>query len=136
MERSSLLIKRQLALIGSITAVAAVALFMTILSFSGDSFSLTDIPFFFLNGQEITVKGMFVDCVPTKMLDVCISGFRSNDGAYFVLTNHGIGDLSQLINQGHFQVTGRFSASIPEPYWAADVAGVIAVNSITPIDSV
>jgi hypothetical protein len=132
----SLNIGRQLILIGSIAAVAAVALFMTILPFSRDLPSITEIPFFFFNGQEITVKGMFVDCVPTKSVDICIAGFRSNDGAYFVLIDHGVDDLRQLTNQGHFQVAGRFSTNMPEQYWATDVTGVISVSSITPIDSI
>ncbi|WP_148680856.1 hypothetical protein [Candidatus Nitrososphaera gargensis] len=135
--RSSLLIKRQLAIIGSIAAVAAVALFMTIFSFGADdSFSITEIPFFFMNGQEITVRGTFEECAPTKMLLICYPGFRSDDGNYFVLTDHDTKDLRSLIKQGHFQVTGKFSPEIPEEFAAADVAGVISVSSITPIDSV
>jgi len=137
MERgSSLLLKKQLMIIGGIAAVSAGMLFITIRPFSeGDSFSTAEIPFFFVNGQEITVKGMFVDCVPTKVLDICISGFRSSDGAYFVLTDHDIDDLRGLANQGHFQITGRFSTTIPEQFRATDVTGVISVDSVTSIDS-
>lgn len=133
---SSIGIKRKLLIISSIAAVSAVMLFMTITSISGDSFSPSEIPFFFMNGQEITVKGMFVECVPTKLEDICISGFKSSDGTYFVLTNHEIDDFNELINQGHFQITGRFTASVPEQFAAADVTGVISVSSIAPIDSV
>lgn len=135
--RSSLLIKRQLMIIGGIAAVSAVMLFITIRSFGGDSFSPAEIPFFFMNGQEITVRGMFVECVPTKMLDICYPGFRSDNGAYFVLTDHDIHDIRDLIKQGHFQVTGKLTTTdIPEEFAAADVTGVISVSSITPIDSV
>ena len=124
-------------IVGGITAVSAVVLFMTIRTISeGDSFSPAEIPFFFIKGQEITVKGMFVDCVPTMMLDVCISGFRSSDGAYFVLMDHNIDDLRELANEGHFQITGRFSTTVPEQFRTADVTGVIYVDSIISIGSV
>jgi len=124
-------------IVGGITAVSAVVLFMTIRTISeGDSFSPAEIPFFFIKGQEITVKGMFVDCVPTKMLDTCISGFRSSDGAYFVLMDHNIDDLRELANEGHFQITGRFSTTVPEQFRTADVTGVIYVDSIISIGSV
>ncbi|HEX7032995.1 MAG TPA: hypothetical protein VF172_08350 [Nitrososphaera sp.] len=132
----SLGIKEQLLIIGGIAAVSAAMLFITIRSIGeGDSSSLEEFLFFFLNGQEITVKGMFVECVPTKMEDICIAGFRSSNGAYFVLTDHEIDDLSELVNQGHFQITGRFVPGVPEQFAAADVTGVISVSSITPIDS-
>jgi hypothetical protein len=134
---SSLLIKRQLVIIGCIAAVAALALYITIISFgAGDSFSLAEIPFFFMNGQEITVRGTFEECVPTKMLAICYPGFLSDNGAYFVLTDHDIRDLRDLIRQGHFQVTGRFTTAMPEQFAAADVTGVISVSSVIPVDSV
>jgi hypothetical protein len=111
-------LKGKLVLIGSGTAVAFVALALTIIPFSGETFSLADIQFLFLNQQEVMIDGKFVDCVATKGYQPCYLGFQSNDGAYFVLTGKSDrGDSRQLVGQEQFQISGKFTSSIQHLMW-------------------
>jgi hypothetical protein len=133
---SSAGIKRQLVMIGLGTAAAAVTLALTIISFGGDTFSLADIQFLFLNQQEVTIEGKFVECVPTKRVQPCYMGFQSNDGAYFVFTGQfDKVEILRLIDQGQFQVTGKFTSSTlePEEFQILDVVGGIKLTSIIPV---
>lgn len=137
---SQLGIKGQLAVIGCITAVAAVALFMVILSFTGFRFSLSDIPYFFLNEQEITIDGKF-DCVPNRTLAICQPGFQSNDGKYFLVTNieeifEQDADLRQeraTNTARQFQIAGTFTYGLEDKQRGFEAVGRIEVASIASI---
>jgi hypothetical protein len=94
--------------------------------------SLADFQFFFLNQQQVTIDGTFAECVPTKNVQPCYPGFKSDSRAYFILTDDNI--LMKQTEQGHFRVMGKFTSSMmEEKYPVTDVVGTIEVRSITPI---
>lgn len=125
---------RQLWII--IGAASSVVVLITLVLF-------TNLPFFFIDGKEIEVTGHFVNCVPTRVLDIChSSGFRDNGGRYYLITN-----LQQMVEanpslatmmfltdteeQNSFHIIGVFSYGSPGNYVDADVLGGIEATSIT-----
>lgn len=143
LKASSLKTNKKLIAVVGIAAAACIALFITILSLAGITFSFTDIPYYFLDGQEITLNGRFVECVPNRVLAICQSGFQSDDGKYFFVTNMQEmieenaevlqpTDQRRIDQERRFQLDGLFTYGLEEES-GFEAVGRIEVTFIAPL---
>lgn len=121
-------------------AASTAAILVVLLAF-------TNLSYYFMNGKEIEVTGQFIGCAPTKMILPCYhSGFRDNNGKYYLITNLEqvlesnpdlrpsiLGTDSKSSNSDQFRISGVFSYGPPTNYDGADVVGGIEASSITDL---
>ena len=141
-----LLMNRRNRLLASVAASASFAIGALLIAFL-----FTDLPFYFVDGKQIEVTGHFVNCAPTRSLDICYtSGFKENEAntgvissRYYLITNlqeilESNPTLTPLIRtynveNNQFKVTGVFSYGPPRNYEDAAVIGGIEAKSIEPV---